>query len=91
VNLKWFVKTGPFAAIIAIYRLIPAEKRKDWNNDVSTSHEAMDAVLAPDGGRKAFVKYATPQLATRRRYGFFVTWVLFLLVPRLRTGQSWAN
>lgn len=96
VNLRWFLHTAPPAGIIAAYRLIPAGKRSGWNNGVSTSHEAMAAVLAPGGGWAALARYATPQLATRKRHGFAAAWALLLLsaaIPGVRISQqqSWAN
>ena len=94
VTPAWLVSTAPYAAVIWAYRtLIPARRRANWNHGVSTSHQAMAAVLAPGGGRRAFTHYTTPQLATRRQYGFALAWALFLLVPALRIdqGQSWAN
>lgn len=97
VNLAWFVHTGPPAAIIWAYRtLFPPRFRQDWNNGVSTSHEGLAAVLAPGGGWKAFARYTTPRLATRKQHGFVLSWVLLLAsaaVPGLHIakGQSWAN
>lgn len=97
VNLKWLYSTGPYAAIIQAYRtILRPNMRSSWNNGVPTSHEAMAAVLAPGGGRKAFVRYTTPQLSTKKQYGFVLSWILLLVsvvVPGLRidTGQSWAN
>ena len=96
VNARWLVKHGPYAAVIAVYRLIPPQWRKGWNAGVSTSHDAMAAVLAPDGGRKAFGHYTRPQLATKRQHGYALAWTLFLLslvLPGLSIAkkQSWAN
>ncbi len=97
VNLAWLVRTGPYAAIIWAYRhVFPPRMRADWNNGISTSHEAMAAVLAPGGGRKAFTRYTTPRLRTRKQHGFAVAWVLLLVsaaVPGLNIAkkQSWAN
>jgi hypothetical protein len=97
VNLAWLVHTAPYAAVIWAYRnVIPPRRRAGFNAGVSTSHEAMAAVLAPGGGRRAFAYYATPRLATRKRHGFAAAWTLLIVsvvIPRLRVaqGQSWAN
>ena|SRR5215472_2703151 len=97
INPKWFLTRGIPAGIIWTYRnIFPARFRAGWNNGVSTSHEAMAAVLAPDGGWKTFAHYTTPRLATKRQYGFMFAWMLFIVsivMPRLRIdkGQSWAN
>jgi hypothetical protein len=97
VTLAWFLTTAPPAAIIWTYRHgFSPEKRAGWNNGISTSHEGMAAVLAPGGGWKAFRKYTTPRLRTRRQHGFVLSWMLLILalaVPGLRihSPQSWAN
>jgi hypothetical protein len=107
ITPSWFFKHGTPASLIWLYRLIPSEKRKDWNNGVSTSHEGMAAVLKPaseGGGWKAFRHYTKPRLKTRRQPGYVFAWALFLAtlaIPSLSIagwggasidkGQSWAN
>ncbi len=92
---RWYLLVAPPAAIIWLYRLYPAEKRAGWNDGVPTSHEAMAAVLAPDGGWKAFRKYTKPQLKARRQPAYVMAWALFLLSVvfglNMAEGQSWAN
>jgi formylglycine-generating enzyme required for sulfatase activity len=94
VNAKWLLAVAPPAAVIAAYRMIPAKRRAHWNNGVSTSHDAMAAVLA-GGGWKALARYATPQLRTRRQPRFALAWALFLasavLGLNMAKQQSWAN
>jgi hypothetical protein len=99
VTPGWFFRTAPFAAVIAAYRLVPASRRAGWNRNnggLSTSHEAMAAVLAPGGGWKAFRHYATPRFAGRRQYGFAMAWTVLLLSVAAHGiqhdhGVSWAN
>lgn len=88
VNAKWFISTAPYALAISVYRLIPC--RANWNrhNDhKSTSHLALAAVLAPGGGRKAFVHYAKPQFKNRQ-YGFAMAWLLFFVTMN---AASWTD
>lgn len=97
ITPAWFFTTAPPAAIVWLYRtLIAPEKRRGWNNGVSTSHEAMAAILAPGGGWRAFRQYATPQLKVKHQPGFVAAWALFVLalaIPSLSIAkqQSWAN
>jgi len=99
ITVGWFFHTAPPAAIIGLYRtLFSPARRAKWNKGNgfrSTSHEALAAVLAPQGGWKAFRYYATPRFAGRRSYGFAMAWTLFLFSSvfglSMAKTVSWAN